>query len=102
MPITKSAAKRMHQSAVRRARNRSHKHEIRTRQASLYKLTADASAADRQQAFRLYSSALDRAAKKGIIHRNTASRLKSRAAARLASLGTAAAATPQSPISAQA
>ena len=83
MPITKSAAKRMHQSVGRRKRNRSVKAEIRTERVSVDSLVGETDVAKRKAGFSEYSSLLDKAVKKGMIKKNTADRSKSRAAKRL-------------------
>jgi len=80
---TASAAKRARQSEKRRIRNRL----VRTRMRNSVKrarLALDAS--DREAAEAIVRQAcreLDKAAQKGIIHRNTAARTKSRLARKL-------------------
>ena len=80
MPNLKSAKKRMRQNLVRHDRNV----QVRTRikNARLTMLTAieakDAEAG--QVALRTYSSVLDKAAKAGVIKKNTAIRRKTNAA----------------------
>lgn len=80
MPNLKSAKKRMRQNTVRRDRNM----QVRTRikNARLKMLAAleakDAEAG--QIALRSYSSVLDKAAKVGVIKKNTAVRRKTNAA----------------------
>ncbi len=80
MPNLKSAKKRMRQNTVRHDRNV----QVRTRikNARLTMLTAieakDAEAG--QVALRTYSSVLDKAAKAGVIKKNTAIRRKTNAA----------------------
>jgi small subunit ribosomal protein S20 len=84
MPNTASAERRMRSSARRHLLNRSVKSRLHTlEQNYLDSLGAgpkDASAT----ALRTVSSALDKAAKSGVIHRRTADRKKSRLALRLA------------------
>ncbi len=76
MPNNAAAEKRMRQEQKRRLHNRSIKSLVKTqitkaRQA----IVADA---DAEAAVRAAVSELDRAAKKGVIHRNNAARRKSR------------------------
>ena len=80
MPNNPSAAKRMRQEQKRRMHNRSIKSLVKTqitkaRQAITTNATSDE---DAEEAVRLAVSELDRAAKKGVIHRNNAARRKSR------------------------
>ena len=73
MANTKSAAKRSRQSLARSDQNRS----VRTRLRTLQKRARGAGKADAEQ-IRALISALDKAAKRGIIHRNAADRRKAR------------------------
>lgn len=86
MANTKSAAKRARQTPKRTLRNRSILSGIKTVQKKL--ITALAGPATdteaRLTAARLYVSELDRAAKRGTIHKNAANRRKSRLARVLA------------------
>ncbi len=77
MPNIKSAEKRLRQSRVRRDRNRAVRSEIRTRTKALLS-SQDAEAAAEQ--LRAVTSLLDRAARKGVIAPNAASRRKARLA----------------------
>jgi small subunit ribosomal protein S20 len=92
MPHSKSAQKRARQSLKRRARNRSQRSALRTQikktMAALESGDASAAATELAKAERH----LDRAARKGLIHKNHAARRKSRLHARLAGLRTGAAA----------
>ena len=69
MPIIKSAVKRMKQTATRRQRNIATKRAIK---ASTKAFVAEPSAAALSQA----QSELDKAVKKGLLKKNTASRRK--------------------------
>jgi small subunit ribosomal protein S20 len=80
MANTQSAAKRSRKSLVRAQQNRG----VRTRLRSLQKGTRGAAKPDVEQVRRLIS-ALDKAAKRGVIHRNAANRRKARLNALLAS-----------------
>ena len=80
MPNTRSAEKNVRKTLTRTLRNRAMKSRIRTfRKKALEALKkGDASAA--QLAYNAFSSSADKAAKKNTLHKNTASRLKSRLA----------------------
>jgi small subunit ribosomal protein S20 len=84
MANIKSAAKRARQAKVRTTRNRSTLNQLKTLSR---KSNAALSAKDKKSAAeqaRELSSALDRAVKRGTIHRNTANRRKSALARKLA------------------
>jgi small subunit ribosomal protein S20 len=79
MPNNPSAEKRMRQEQKRRLHNRSVKSIVKTqitraRQA----INSDTSDEAAEEAVRAAVSELDRAAKKGVLHRNNAARRKSR------------------------
>ena len=79
MPNNPSAEKRMRQVQKRRLHNRSIKSLVRTQVTKARQaISGNASGEDAQEAVRLAASELDRAAKKGVIHRNNAARRKSR------------------------
>ena len=84
MPNTKSAERRMRNSARKNLRNRSTKSRLHTLEASYLQLLAAGKKDDAATAMRTLSSAFDKAAKQGIVHRATADRKKSRLALRLA------------------
>ena len=69
MPIIKSAIKRMHQAAKRRARNVTTKRDLK---AAVKAFVADPSAENLSKA----QSTLDKAVKKNILEKNTAARRK--------------------------
>jgi small subunit ribosomal protein S20 len=76
MPNNASAAKRMRQEQKRRLHNRMVKSIVRT---TITKARhALATGVESEAAVRAAVSELDRAAKKGVIHRNNAARRKSR------------------------
>lgn len=78
-----SALKRARQTEKRTAANRANKSRLRT---VLRKFRTAVSGGDREQAeiaFRSTVSVLDKAVQKGVLHKNTASRYKSRLSARL-------------------
>ncbi len=76
MPNNRAAAKRMRQEQKRRLHNRSIKSLVKTQITKARQ--AIATDADAESAVRDAVSELDRAAKKGVIHRNNAARRKSR------------------------
>lgn len=73
----KSAKKRAKQSQVRRLRNRSVKTSIKNLEKNLRAAKAD-SADNKDELLRKTQSAIHKAAKKGVIHKKTASRKISR------------------------
>ncbi len=92
MPNTKSAEKRVRSSARKAARNQSVKSRLKTLEKS-YLATLPGGKADvSQTAYRNVSSALDKAAKGGVIRKETASRKRSRLQLRLNAVAAAAAA----------
>ena len=91
MAKTKSAAKQARASLRRRANNKSIKSRLHTLESNYVALIAEKKATEAGEAYRALTSALDKAAKTQVIHRNKADRTKSRMAARLKSLTPAAA-----------
>jgi small subunit ribosomal protein S20 len=77
VPRIKSAKKRMRQTKTRTARNKAARSELRT---AIKKVRTAATGADAAQALKDAESMIDRAGRKNIVHRNTASRTKSRLA----------------------
>jgi small subunit ribosomal protein S20 len=90
MANTKQAAKRAKQSIKRRGANVSLRTELRTAIKKVDKAIAAGNAAEADKVLRAETSTLDRIAGKGIIHKNKASRHKSRLAAKVKALGTRA------------
>lgn len=88
MPNTKSAAKAMRQAQRRRAVNLKVKEKFKAAGKAVRKLVKTGSPTDTADALKLAMSALDKAAKKGVIHKNTASRKKSRLAKAIAKMKT--------------
>jgi small subunit ribosomal protein S20 len=83
-----SALKRARQTEKRTEANRANRSRLRT---ALRRFRAALAASDpqaAQQMFRETVSALDKAVQKGTIHKNTASRYKSRLSARLRAMKT--------------
>lgn len=82
MPNSPSAAKSLRQSLVKRDRNRQHRAALRTKLKKFRALLASKPTQEAaNQEFSLVTKALDQAASKQLIHKNTASRVKSRLAA---------------------
>ncbi|MCZ7635568.1 MAG: 30S ribosomal protein S20 [Verrucomicrobia bacterium] len=86
MPNTASAERRARSSARRAQRNHSVISRIKTLEKGYLKALADKHREAAGQALRAVSSALDKAAKTGVLHSATASRKKSRLATKLAAL----------------
>ncbi len=80
MPNTKSAAKAMRQSIRRRERNIATKDKFKEAVKEVKKLIAAGKKAEAAEAMKKAMSTLDKATKNGVIHKNTASRKKSRMA----------------------
>ena len=84
MPNTKSAERRMRNSARKQQHNRAIKSRLHTLERGYLELLSSGKKDDASKAFRAISSAFDKAAKSGVVHRATADRKKSRLALRLA------------------
>ena len=74
----------MRNSARKQAHNRSIKSRLRTIEKDYLQLVASGKKDEAAQSLRTLSSAFDKAAKRGVVHRATADRKKSRLAIRLA------------------
>ncbi len=84
MPNTKSAIKRLRQSERRRTRNQAARSRLKTAVKKVRAASEPAQAADLyREAVRL----LDRAASRGLIHKNQAGRSKGRLAAHVKRVG---------------
>jgi small subunit ribosomal protein S20 len=83
MPNTKSAERRMRSSARKQLANHSVKSRLKTLQRSFLSIAAGGKKEEATIAYRAMSSAFDKAAKTGVIHKATANRKKSRLAAYL-------------------
>ncbi len=81
-----SALKRARQTETRSARNRSSKSALKGSLRKMRESLTAGSHPDAEKSFRTTVSALDKAIQKGILHKNTAARYKSRLSARLAKL----------------
>ncbi|HNR72083.1 MAG TPA: 30S ribosomal protein S20 [Verrucomicrobiota bacterium] len=84
MPNTKSAERRMRSSARRNLRNRSAKSRLHTLEGAYLKQLSSGKKDEAARELRTLSSALDKAAKTGVLPRATVNRKKSRLALRLA------------------
>jgi len=84
MAHSQSALKRARQNAKGRLRNRETKYELKSLSKKLLALINAKKNDEAAKVFIDISSRFDKAAKKGIIHKNNASRHKSRLAQRLA------------------
>ena len=86
MPNTKSAERRMRNSARKQLRNRSVKSRLKTFEKRYVAALKTGKKDDAGVALRAAISAFDKAVKGGVIHRGTANRKKSRLSLRLATL----------------
>lgn len=82
MPNIKSAKKRMKVIATKTLRNKRVKSSMKT-DIKKFDAAAKADAADKTELFRKATGAVDKAALKGVIHKNKANRKKSQLAKRL-------------------
>lgn len=80
MPNTKSAAKAMRQANRRRVNNTRTKTKFKAAVKKVKKLVTETNIADAAAALKDAMSTMDKAVKKGVMHKNTASRKKSRLA----------------------
>ncbi len=80
MAHTKSAQKRIRQTEVRTERNRAAKSRIRTLRKNFLAAVSTGDKAAASTAASLLSSAVDKAAKSNLIHKNKAANIKSKAA----------------------
>jgi small subunit ribosomal protein S20 len=83
MPNTKSAARRMRSTERRRVRNRAVKTKLHRLEKTYLAAVTDAKKEDASKALKSVTSALDKAAKRGVLHRGRVNRKKSRLALRL-------------------
>ncbi|HKF48271.1 MAG TPA: 30S ribosomal protein S20 [Terracidiphilus sp.] len=84
-----SSLKRARQTETRTAQNRANRSRVRTSLRSLREALAKGDAKAAQEQFKTTVSALDKSVQKGVFHKNTVSRYKSRLNARLKALSTA-------------
>ena len=81
-----SALKRARQTEKRTARNRGNTSRLRTSLRALRESLAKGDKQTAEQVYRKTVSALDKAVQKGVVHKNTASRYKSRLSARVSAV----------------
>jgi small subunit ribosomal protein S20 len=81
MPNSKSAKKRLRQSDVRRGRNRAAKSAIKTQVRKVRDAIVAGDPTTAETEFRLAAKRVDKAAAAGVVHANTAGRVKSRLSA---------------------
>jgi small subunit ribosomal protein S20 len=91
---TKSAQKAMRQAERRAARNQAARSAVRTYVKKANEAVSGTAVDNAAEVVRVAVSALDKAARKGIVHRNAAARRKSRLMARLHQLSLA----PETPV----
>ena len=84
-----SAKKRMRQGEKRRARNRNNVSQLKTQVKKLRAAIADGNAEAARQLLPQTVGEIDKAAKKGVVHDNAASRYKSRLSRKVSALGAA-------------
>lgn len=83
MPIMKSAKKRLRQNAKRNLRNRSYRSALKTQIKDFLGIAKAGKVQATEEELRLTVKTLDKAVAKGILHKKTASRKKSRFARKL-------------------
>ena len=83
MPHSPSAMNRQRTKEERRIRNRAVKSGVKTQLKKVNTAVAAGKVADGETEFRLAVQKLDKAAAKGVIHKNAAARTKSRLSARI-------------------
>ncbi len=84
MPNTKSAERRMRNSARKEAQNHSVKSRLHTLEKKYLEQVKSGKKEDAAKSLQSLTSAFDKAAKSGVVHRATADRKKSRLALTLA------------------
>jgi small subunit ribosomal protein S20 len=84
MPNTKSAERRVRNSARKHLHNRSLKSHLHILERGYLQLVDTGKKDEAAKALQTITSAFDKAAKSGVVHRVTANRKKSRLALRLA------------------
>ena len=85
-----SARKRMRQGEKRRARNRNNISQLKTQVKKLRAAIAEGNAEAAKKLLPATVGEIDKAAKKGVVHDNAASRYKSRLARKVSALAPAA------------
>jgi len=83
MPVKHSALKQLRKDIKRNQRNQATRSELRTLTKQVAKSIQENKLDEARKIISQLASRLDRSAKKGVIHRNRAARLKSRLTRRL-------------------
>ncbi len=78
MPIMKSAKKRLRQNIKHNLRNRTYRSALKTQMKKFLSVVKEGKAQVAQEELRLTVKKIDKGVVKGILHKNTASRKKSR------------------------
>ena len=91
MANTASARKRIRQTEKRTVRNRARRSRVRTFLRKVEQAIAEGDKSVAQEAFKAAQPELQRAATKGVLHRNTVARKLSRLSSRIKDIGTGAA-----------
>lgn len=86
MPNIKSSIRSVKTDAERRAKNAPVKTALRNASRNVLALTANGTQEEAQAKFAVASGLIDKAARKGIIHKNAAARKKSRLAKKVNSM----------------
>jgi small subunit ribosomal protein S20 len=86
MPQVKSAKKRLKQNEAAAKRNSAYKSRMRSTRKSFFAAVEAGEKEQATEAYAAYCSALDKAVKRNVIKRNTATRSKKRGAESLRSL----------------
>ena len=97
MAHSKSARKRIRQNAGSRLRNRSTRSALRTTVKKFRSAVKAGDATAASQALKAVQERVDKTASKGITHRRTAARIKSRMAAKLSRLRATQTSKPEGP-----
>lgn len=87
MANIRSSKKDIRRTEKRTALNQAKKSRIRTLRKKVLSAVTSGDASAAQAAYNEFASAADKAAKTTTLHKNTASRLKSRVAAQIAKIG---------------
>lgn len=88
MAVLKGAEKRHRQSVGRRMRNRTTKNQIRSSVRKFLGLVQDGDKAEAEKSFGSVQKQLDTAKRRGIMHKNTVARTKSRLVKKLNNMNT--------------
>jgi small subunit ribosomal protein S20 len=95
LPHSRSAKKRVRQNRSRRLKNRANKTFIKTKSKKLAGAVGEGNVETATTEYKTLVKALDRAARKGIIHPNMAARRKSRLLKRVSATGRQTPAEPK-------